>query len=86
MPDKPDAAAPAPSFAGEKTVIRLIAAQIIAALVLGIMIIGSVVWFGAQGLETRAFEVLQNWGGTVIGFFFGSMLGQNAKLVEALRG
>jgi hypothetical protein len=39
---------------------------------------------GDEDIETP--EVIKNWGGVVIGFYFGSAITQMASLVNALQG
>ena len=71
----------------EKTLMRLVTFQVAAAIAIGVVIVGSILWIALvdTSLRPEAFETLSTWGGTIIGFFFGSMFSQNAKLIEALR-
>jgi hypothetical protein len=65
---------------------RLVRMQFYASIVIGILIVGAVLWLGSD-IETRGetLKTLKDWGGIVMGFFFGSMFTQTQALIESFR-
>ncbi|WP_375551698.1 MULTISPECIES: hypothetical protein [Rhodophyticola] len=72
----------------ESRLLRLVQLQVLASIAIGGFVIGAVVYLGADGTgedRTETLSTLRDWGGMVMGFFFGSMFTQMSTIVEAFR-
>jgi len=65
---------------------RLVRMQFYASILIGILIVGAVLWLG-NDVENRSetLKTLKDWGGVVMGFFFGSMFTQTQALIDSFR-
>ncbi|MDE4191249.1 hypothetical protein [Phaeobacter gallaeciensis] len=70
-----------------KAVSRILVVQAVTSGLVAIAIVVGAIYLSTQtGGVDLAFELLRNWGGVVIGFYFGTAYAQISNLVRATGG
>lgn len=73
-----------------KAVRSVLVVQAVVSAAIAILLIGGTVYLAASAKDPKAafnaLEILKNWGGVIIGFYFGTAYTQIATLVRAIEG